>query len=339
MPAAAWPGACGLRYTLFLPLPRMLLHLSLFALGLIILYFGAEWMVGGSSRLALYFGIKPIVVGLTIVALGTSLPEFLVNLFAVIAREDSIAVGNIIGSNIANIALILGMVAVLAPLRISRGTLHREYLIMMGVLLVFAGLASDGTLQRIEGALLMGGLVAFLGYLFYTSQGRPNMIEEEWADQADHDAISMPWQSGRIVLGMAGLGLGAHLMVDHAVAIAKIYEISEVVIGLTIVAIGTSLPELAASVVGAVKHEDGLSIGNILGSNILNVLFVIGAVSSVQPLSVDAASVHIHLPFMLGVSALLYVLARPSFQLGRAGGAAFLLLFGGYMAYLLLPYV
>ncbi|PEN06999.1 sodium:proton exchanger [Longimonas halophila] len=317
----------------------MLVHLSFFILGLIILYFGAEWMVGGSSRLALYFGIQPLVVGLTIVALGTSLPEFLVNLFAVIAREDSIAVGNIIGSNISNIALILGMVAVLAPLRIARNTLHREYLIMMVVLLTFAGLASDGVIQRHDGAILVVGLVAFLGYLFYSNQGRPSMIEEEWAEQAEYDAISLPWQSGRIVLGMAGLGLGAHLMVDHAVAIAKIYNISEVVIGLTIVAIGTSLPELAASVVGAVKHEDGLSIGNILGSNILNVLFVIGAVSSIQPLGVDAESVRIHLPFMVAVGGLLYVLARPSFKLGRAGGVALLLLFGGYMAFLLLPYV
>ena len=317
----------------------MLVHLSFFTLGLVILYFGAEWMVGGSSRLALHFGIQPLVVGLTIVALGTSLPEFLVNLFAVIAREDSIAVGNIIGSNISNIALILGMVAVLAPLGIARNTLHREYIIMMAVLVAFAGLASDGVIQRHDGAILVVGLVAFLGYLFYSNQGRPSMIEEEWAEQAEHDAISLPWQSGRIVLGMAGLGLGAHLMVDHAVAIAKIYNISEVVIGLTIVAIGTSLPELAASVVGAVKHEDGLSIGNILGSNILNVLFVIGAVSSIQPLGVDAESVRIHLPFMLAVGGALYVLARPSFKLSRAGGVALLLLFGGYMAYLLLPYV
>ena len=318
---------------------RMLLHLSLFTLGLIILYFGAEWMVGGSSRLALYFGLQPIVVGLTIVALGTSLPEFLVNLFAVIAREDSIATGNIIGSNISNIALILGLVAVLAPLRIARDTLHREYVIMMVVLLVFTGLASDGVIQRTDGALLVAGLIAFLGYLFYSSQGRPSMIEDDWADSSQSEGVSLPWQIGRILLGMAGLGLGAHLMVDNAVAIAKIYNISEVVIGLSIVAIGTSLPELAASVVGAVKHEEGLSIGNILGSNILNVLFVVGAVSSIQPLGVDADSVRIHLPVMLGVGGTLYVLARPSFQLGRAGGVTLLLIFGGYMAYLLLPYV
>ncbi len=319
----------------------MLFHISLFVLGLIILYFGAEWMVGGSSRLALYFGIRPLVVGLTIVALGTSLPEFLVNLFAVIAQEDSIAVGNIIGSNIANIALILGVVAVLSPLRIARSALHREYLIMMVVMLAFLGVSVDGVIQRYEGLLLVAGLVAFLGYLFYSSQGRPNtLVEDEWADAEDSASIiSLPWQSTRIVLGMAGLGAGAHLMVESAVAIAKIYAISEVVIGLTIVAIGTSLPELAASVVGTVKHEDGLSIGNILGSNILNVLFVVGAVSSVQPLGVEAESIRLHLPFMLAVCGTLYVLARPSFRLGRSGGLALLFIFGGYMAYLLMPYV
>lgn len=319
----------------------MLFHISFFVLGLVILYFGAEWMVGGSSRLALYFGIRPLVVGLTIVALGTSLPEFLVNLFAVIAQEDSIAVGNIIGSNISNIALILGTVAVLAPLRIARTALHREYLIMMAVMLAFFGVSVDGVIQRHDGLLLVAGLVAFLGYLFYTSQGRPNtLVEDQWANTA-HDAssISLPWQSTRIVLGMVGLGVGAHLMVESAVAIAKIYAISEVVIGLTIVAIGTSLPELAASVVGAVKHEDGLSIGNILGSNILNVLFVVGAVSSVQPLAVEAESIRLHLPFMVAVCGMLYVLARPSFRLGRAGGLALLLIFGGYIAYLLMPYV
>jgi len=319
----------------------MIFHISFFALGLVILYFGAEWMVGGASRLALYLGIRPLVVGLTIVALGTSLPEFLVNLFAVIAHEDSIAVGNIIGSNISNIALILGTVAVLAPLRIARITLHREYLIMMVVMLVFVGVSVDGVIQRHDGLLLVAGLIAFLGYLFYTSQGRSNkLVEDEWADSArDPATISLPWQSTRILLGMAGLGIGAHLMVESAIAIAKIYAISEVVIGLTIVAIGTSLPELAASVVGAVKHEDGLSIGNILGSNILNVLFVVGAVSSVQPLAVEAESVRLHLPFMVAVCGALYVLARPSFRLGRAGGGALLLLFGGYMAYLLIPYV
>ncbi|MFO8232813.1 MAG: calcium/sodium antiporter [Longimonas sp.] len=319
----------------------MIFHISFFVLGLVILYFGAEWMVGGSSRLALYFGIQPIVVGLTIVALGTSLPEFLVNLFAVIAREDSIAVGNIIGSNISNIALILGTVAVLAPLHIARTVLHREYLIMMGVMLMFLGVSVDGVIQRHDGLLLVTGLVAFLSYLFYTSKERPSsLVEDEWADASQTtSSISLPWQSARIVVGMIGLGAGAHLMVESAVAIAKIYAISEVVIGLTIVAIGTSLPELAASVVGAVKHEDGLSIGNILGSNILNVLFVVGAVSSVQPLAVEAESVRIHLPFMLAVCGMLYVLARPSFRLGRAGGVALLLIFGGYMTYLLMPYL
>lgn len=318
----------------------MLLHLSLFTIGLIVLYFGAEWMVNGSSRLALYFGIRPLIVGLTIVALGTSLPEFLVNLFAVIAREDSIAVGNIVGSNIANIALILGIVALLAPIRIARATLHKEYLIMMATMLLFVAFALDGTLQRWNGIVLVAGLVSFLAYLFYTSQarGRAEIIDDPALSSAS-SSPSLPREGIRIIGGMIGLALGAHLMVDNAVSIARLYAIPEVVIGLTIVAIGTSLPELAASVVGAVNREEGLSIGNILGSNILNVLFVVGAVSSVQPLGVDAESIRLHMPVMLVVGALLYVLARPTLRLGRWQGAVLLLAFGGYMAYLLIPYI
>ena len=318
----------------------MLIHVALFMVGLIILALGADWLVRGASSMALSLGWRPIVVGLTIVALGTSLPEFLVNIFAVVAQEDSIAVGNVVGSNIANVALILGVAAVLLPMRITRATLHREYVLMMGILLGFTAFALDGQIQRWNGLVLVTGLLMLLLFLFFRQTNRKNpLVDKALANQTTARAPSVPKQLAYIIGGIVGLGLGAHLMVEHATAIARAYAISEVVIGLTIVALGTSLPELATSVIGAFKKETALSIGNILGSNMLNVLFVIGGVAVVQPLLVEDTVVRIHLPVMVIICGLLYVLARPSLRLGRWQGAVLLLAFGGYMTYLAWPYV
>ena len=340
----------------------MLLHAIVFALGLGILYIGADWLVQGASSVALRFGLKPLIVGLTIVALGTSMPEFLLNFFAIMMGEDALAIGNIVGSNISNIALILGLSAIVLPMTVSRDALRREYPLMLVVSFLFWGLAADGSISRLDGGILVGGLAFFMVYLIRDSMAhakamkdQPKVVipavphEHEDASPAEK-AVSRaltaiasrrfaPW--ARVILlvvGMAALGIGARLMVDSAVAIAELLRIHPVVIGLTIVAIGTSLPELAASMVCAIRKESDMSVGNILGSNMLNILFVVGVVSLIRPVDVEAEAIRIHFPVMIGFSLLLYPLARSGYTLSRAGGAVLLAGFLGYIGWLLYPY-
>ncbi len=340
----------------------MLLQVLVFLLGLGILYMGADWLVQGASSVALRFGIRPLVVGLTIVALGTSMPELLLNMFAMLLGEDGLAIGNVVGSNIANIGLILGLSATLLPLAISRQTLLREYPMMMAVMLLFWLLASDLLLSRLDGVILLSGLSMFMAWLIFDSVSHARSLpaedkqtpllphEDENAGPAERRVSQLiarigssrlaPW--ARVVLLVAGIGalaMGAQLMVTSAIAIAELLQIHPVVIGLTIVAIGTSLPELAASLMCAAKKEADMSIGNILGSNMLNVLFVIGAVALMEPIQVEQETINVHFPVMLGFSVVLFPLARFGYELNRAGGIMLLAGFVAYMLYLLLPYI
>ncbi len=311
----------------------MLVHVGVLLLGLVILYFGAEWLIKGASSLAVGFGIPPLVVGLTVVALGTSLPEFMTNFIAALGGNDGLALGNIIGSNIANVGLILGTSAVLVPLAVAPSTLKREYPIMLGVLVMFYLLALNGTIGRYDGAILIAGLVAFLGYLVHDVRRRGVGAGEVMASPE----LTMPgWKKVLLLIaGIIGLALGAHLMVNSAVEIAKLFGIDPIIVGLTIVAVGTSLPELAASLVGVFRNETDLAVGNVIGSNLLNVLFVVGTVAFVQPLGVDAESIQIHFPVMIGFGALI-LLAWFRHQLARWHGVLLLASFVGYMAYLVL---
>lgn len=314
----------------------MLIDLLIFVVGLVILYLGAEWLVRGAASLALEYGIRPLVVGLTVVALGTSMPEFVLNFFAVLSNEDSLALGNIVGSNICNIALILGTSAVVLPLTVAPRTLKREYLIMLLVTGVFYLVALDGTISQADGLLLVGGLIAFLGYLLLDSRRRsqPPIAPSEDIPQAP------AWKKALLLVGgMAFLAGGAHLMVTSAQSIAEQMGVDPVVVGLTVLAVGTSLPELAASLVSAIKQEADLSIGNVLGSNMLNVLFVVGLVSLIKPLAVEPAAIQIHFPVMIGFSLLLLPLAWTGYRITRLEGGVLLTGFVGYLVYLVLPYV
>ena len=250
----------------------MLVQVGILLLGLVVLYFGAEWLIKGASSIAVGMGIPPLIVGLTVVALGTSLPEFMTNFIAAIQGRDALALGNIVGSNIANVGLILGTSAVFLPLAVAPSTLKREYPIMMGVLVVFYLLALDGTISRIDGGILLVGLAGFLGYLIRDVRRRGVGPDEVVASPE----LTMPtWKKALLLIGgIVGLAGGASLMVSAAVTIAEFFEIDPVIVGLTIVAIGTSLPELAASLVGVFRNETDLSVGNVIGSNLLNVLFV-----------------------------------------------------------------
>lgn len=322
----------------------MLSHIVLFILGLGILYLGADWLIDGSSEVARKFGIRPLIIGLTIVALGTSIPEFLLNLFAVAAGEDGLAIGNIIGSNIANIALILGISALLMPLSFGGSALKKEYPMMLAVTGLFYLLSADGMISRMDGAILMGGLVAFLVFVIRDASQTPAAPTSE----PEEDPLFVPhsglkkWLHDEktgpfmrillIVAGMASLAIGARLMVDSSIAIAEFLGISPVIIGLTIVAVGTSLPELAASLMASFKNESDLSVGNILGSNLLNILFVIGLVAMIQPMEVESETLRFHMPAMVAFSLLLWPLARRNNELSRTGG---LILLAGFASYII----
>ena len=317
----------------------MVLSTVVFLVGIGVLYVGAEAMVKGAATLALRYGLRPIVVGLTVVALGTSMPEFVINFFSAIAGEDALAIGNIIGSNICNIALILGISAVVLPLSVDRAMLRKEYPMMLGAMLMFYLLALDGRLGTVDGFLLVCGLVGFLVFVVVDAQRhaaqRTDSDADDLAEVETEDLHASPAkQAGYLAAGMVGLTLGARLMVDSAVDIARYMGVGEVTIGLTIVAVGTSLPELAASVVSSSRGEAEMSVGNSMGSNLLNVLFVVGLVSMMRPLNVKPMSLDVHFPVMIGFTLLLFPLAWTGRRITRLEGSFMLVGFLGYMSYL-----
>ncbi len=336
----------------------MILTLLFFVLGLVALYFGAEWLVSGSSSLALRFGIAPLIVGLTVVAFGTSAPELLVSLLAVYNEQEGISVGNIVGSNIANIALILGCAAMVHPIQVDHRVLRREYPIMLltsGLLVLFAMVfePEPGTLQitRWEGGLLLICMAAFVIYMLQdarktrsAARGAAAAAKEDAEEAAEAlaagEELPDPSRStvardvGLTLLGITGLAVGAHFLVESAVTIAKTFGISELVIGISIVAVGTSLPELATSVVAASRKESDISVGNVVGSNIFNVALVIGLVAVIMPISLADASVKIDLWVMLATAILIWPLMRSGLRITRGEGAMLVAGYGVYMVYL-----
>lgn len=311
----------------------MLFGAILVLAGLLLLYYGAEYLVTGSSRLALSFGVRPLVVGLTVVAFATSMPELMVSLFASVRGASSMAAGNIIGSNIANIGLILGAAALITPVLVARSTLVREVPIMVAASIGVYLLAMDGEIAFWDGLGLFLCLLVFLVYCLMTARN-PSIPEDGEVDKAISDASK---GRGRdiflVVIGMIGLGIGAELMVRGAVMIATLLGVSELIIGLSIVAVGTSLPELAASVMSACKGEMDISVGNVIGSNIFNILFVLGICPMIRSITIEPRVLNLDFPIMLAFCALLVGLLTmmpPRLQLDRKRGA---LLLGAYLLF------
>lgn len=319
----------------------MLLQGLIFIIGLGVLYLGAEWLVKGAASLALRYGIRPLVVGITVVALGTSMPEFVINFFAALDGRDSLALGNIVGSNICNIALILGTSALILPLAVSPTTLKKEYPIMMAVLALFYLVALDGVIGQVDGLLLIAGLVGFFLFLILDAKrhaGPP--VKKEFRDASRNGDETALWRKILgVSIGIVFLGAGARAMVYSAVNVADMLGIDPVIVGLTVVAIGTSLPELAASVVSAAKQEADISVGNVLGSNMLNVLFVVGLVSLIRPLRVDVTSLTVHFPVMMAFGMVLLPIAWTQFRITRMEGGVLLAGFAGYLYYLAFAYM
>lgn len=316
----------------------MLISLLLFALGLVIVSFSASRMVDGASSLAKRMNIPDIVIGLTIVALGTSAPELVISVVSALEGKGDLAVGNVVGSNIANILVILGISATIYPLTIQSNTIWKEIpmsLLAAIVVFVMAGdILLDGgaqnQLQRSDGIVLLGFFVIYLYYTFsIAKKGNNSSAEGQYKNYPVWLSILM------VVGGIVGLTLGGKLMVDNAVAIAKALGISDSVIALTLVAVGTSIPELATSIAAALKRNSDIAIGNVVGSNIFNVFLILGVSATISPLY-PAGLTTVDFAVCIGASVLLFVscfVLRPM-TIYRVEGWTMLLLYVGYMVWL-----
>ena len=295
----------------------------LFVVGLLGLFFGGEYLVRGASSIARRFGISPLVIGLTIVGFGTSAPEMLVSANAALAGQPAIAIGNVLGSNIANVLLILGVSAVIAPLIIPARQLARDLAFMLLATGAIWVMLLDGMVTRLEGGLLIAGLAVFL-YMAFSAGSVPQ----------EEDAVetSVPKSALMTVGGLVLLVIGAHFLVDSASTIARTYGISEAVIGLTIVAVGTSLPELATSVIAAFRRQTEIAVGNVVGSNIFNIFSILGITALITPIPAEARFAMIDMPWVAGTAVSLSVLAIWLGGLPRLAGAGLLAAYGVYLA-------
>lgn len=309
----------------------MTLTLVLFVVGLLILVGGAESLVRGSSALALRLGITPLVIGLTIVAFGTSSPELAVSIESALSGSSSIALGNVIGSNIANIGLILGITAMIRPMSVQPSLLKEQIPLMIVISFVIWYMASDLVISFWDGVILITALVGFLVHSYRSS----NDDDDEEPLPSDTKALkNRTWFCVLlIVIGLGGLVGGGMLFVDSAVEIARVFEVDEAIIGLTIVAIGTSMPELATSAVAAIRKESDIAIGNIVGSNIFNILAILGIASLISPLSAIGFSTADYL-VMIGFAVILLPMAWSGKTLSRPEGTVLLLGYLSYMAYI-----
>jgi len=311
--------------------------------GLLLLIWGADRFVHGAAATARNLGIPPLLIGLTIVALATSAPEILVSLVAAMRGEPDLAIGNAIGSNIANVGLVLGVVAILRPIELKSATLRREMPALLAVSLLTVSLFLDSYLGRVDGLVLLAGLVIvmiWLARLGMRSASSDPLQAEFDAEIPKH--MSMRTAIFWLLVGVATLLVGAQFMVDGAIDIAKALGVSEVVIGITMVALATSLPELAVSAVAAFRGEYGLAIGNIVGSNIFNLLAVIGVAAVIQPTALPPSVLSLHIFVMVAFTLVLFAMTyeyEGRGQITRLEGFALIAAYLAYQAYVVVQNV
>ena len=314
----------------------MLISFGFVIIGLLLLTLGAEGLVRSGSSIALRLGVKPLVVGLTIVAFGTGSPELVVAVQAAFYGNSAIALGSVIGSNISNTCLILGVAALVYPMKAETQVVRREMPLMIVITAVLWLLIIDGELGRIDGIILFVGSFVYTFLIYFLARRNTDKeIHETFAEEMG-EPMSSTWIDILMLAGgLALLVLGANLLVNGAVAIAKIANISEVVIGLTVIAVGTSLPEMATSVVASIRKEADLALGNAIGSNIINILCVLGATAIVMP--IDASEIRtLDMAVLIGAAMLLWGLLGIRFLLDRLEGAILLLVYIIYI-YTLIP--
>jgi cation:H+ antiporter len=307
-----------------------------FIIGLVALYLGADLMIRGASKLARHLGVNALIIGLTVVAMGTSMPEFLVGVVASVRMRGDITVGNVVGSNVANIALILGIAALIRPIRVQMRLLVREVPIMIFAALAFYIFALDGGLSRWDGLSLAVGFIAYTLYLLEGARRESPAIEVEYQKFVPTGGTL----AGDIMLTVAGLAVllgGAHMVVSGASDAARWLGISELAVGLTIVAIGTSLPELATAIAASVQDEGDILVGNVVGSNIFNLLAVLGAAAMAQPVHVSPSVIRVEAPVMLAISILVLPFVWTTLRLTRWEGGVFLAAYLAFVVLLALP--
>ncbi len=314
--------------------------LVLFALGLVLLIVGAEALVKGSSRLAAALGISPLVIGLTVVAYGTSSPELAVSIQSSLTGQADLALGNVVGSNIFNVLFILGLSAMIAPLVVSQQLVRLEVPLMIAISLLLLLLALDGNLSRGDGLLFFSINIAYVVWAIRQSRKETQQVKEEYEKEYGAAGRSSKWWVNLILI-IAGLGmlvLGSRWLVEGAVAVAQALGLSELIIGLTIVAAGTSLPEVATSIIASIRGERDIAVGNVVGSNLFNLLSVLGLASLLAPngVAVSPAALRFDIPVMIAVAAACLPIFFTGYRIGRREGMLFFTYYLLYTLYLIL---
>ena len=302
--------------------------------GLVLLYFGADWLVRGAVTLALHLGLSPLIVGLTVVALGTSIPETLVSVQAAIGHQGGIALGNVIGSNILNIALVLGLSALLHPLKVDSHLVKADVPLLVGATFMLVVLLEDLHISRMEGAFLLLCIMGYVvGNIMTVKRTSPAEDVIEGMEVPKDTSKTLKKDIGFLCIGLVSLAFGANFLVSGAVDLARLWGLSEALIGLTIVSIGTGTPELATALMAAHRKTSDLAIGNAVGSNLFNIMFVLGIAGLIVPM--DAVGIRSSdLYVMLGVTILLLPTVWTGYVLDRKEGFVFLAIYVGYLYYL-----
>ena len=302
--------------------------------GLVLLYFGADWLVKGAVTISLKFGLSPLIVGLTVVALGTSLPEALVSIQATLDNQGGIALGNVIGSNILNIALILGLSSLLQPLKVDSHLVKADVPILVGASFLLIVLLEDFHISRMEGALLLLGIVFYVtGNIMTVKRTSPAEDQIEGMEVPEDPSKNLLRDIGFLILGLIALALGSNFLVEGAVDLARIWGLSEALIGLTIVSIGTGTPELATALMAAYRKTADIAIGNAVGSNIFNIFFVVGLAGLIAPINGAQISPS-DLYVMFGLTFLLLPTVWTGMVLDRKEGFLFVTIYVAYIYYL-----
>ena len=316
-------------------MPELLMIAILIVGGLVLLFFGADWLVKGAVTMALHLGLSPLIVGLTVVALGTSLPEALVSVQASLDNQGGIALGNVIGSNILNIALILGLSALIQPLKVDSHLVKADVPLLVGASFLLMVLLEDFHISRMEGALLLLGIVFYVcGNIMTVKRTSPEEDKIEGMEIPEDPSKNLLRDIGFLILGLIALAFGSNFLVSGAVDLARIWGLSEALIGLTIVSIGTGTPELATALMAAYRKTADIAIGNAVGSNLFNIMFVVGLAGLVAPM--DATGINSSdLYVMFGLTILLLPTVWTGMVLDRKEGFLFVAIYVAYLYYLL----
>jgi cation:H+ antiporter len=312
-----------------------ILFIVAIVVGFAVLIWGADRFIDGAANIATNLGVAPLIVGLTIVGFGTSAPEMLVSALAALDGAPAMGIGNAIGSNIANVGLVLGVTTLIAPLVVHSDTLRREFPVLAFVMLLALVLIVDGELGLFDGGILFTGFIltlAGMAWLAIKGHGHNDPLEQEFEQEYTDNQVSTGRAAWLFIIGLAGLLAGSKSLVWGATGVAHLLGVSDLIIGLTIVAIGTSLPELAASVISALKNEHDIAVGNVLGSNIFNLLAVLAMPGLIAPSQIDPMLLYRDFPFMIGLAVSLFLFARFCSQgrIGRGAGILMLLVYIGY---------